>query len=112
MIKFQSFIDRNLEMQKNIDSMTYGEFANLKERYFDNWCRAVKIAGDFDKLRELVLVEDFKRCIDPTLRVFLDEKEVSSLNGIALLADTYSLTHKTFNRVKNVQAVDNTNNIK
>ncbi|KAK4318304.1 hypothetical protein Pmani_010713 [Petrolisthes manimaculis] len=104
--KVPEFYRQKFRNARKDDCMTYGEFANLKERYFDNWCRAVKISGDFEKLRELVLVEEFKRCIDPTLRVFLDEKEVPSLNGIASLADTYSLTHKTFNRVKNVQAVD------
>ncbi|KAK4326389.1 hypothetical protein Pmani_003105 [Petrolisthes manimaculis] len=104
--KVPEFYRQKFRNVRKDDCMTYGEFANLKERYFDNWCRAVKISGDFEKLRELVLVEEFKRCIDPTLRVFLDEKEVPYLNGIASLADTYSLTHKTFNRVKNVQAVD------
>ena len=53
-----------------------------------------KIGSDYPKLRQLMLVEEFKRCINSDVKSFLDEKEVETLEKAALLADDYTLTHK------------------
>ena len=50
--------------------------------------------SDHAKLRQLMLVEEFKRCINSDVKDFLDEKEVETLDLAARLADDYSLTHK------------------
>lgn len=39
---------------------TYVEFAQEKEALFDRWCTSNKVE-DFDQLRQLVLIEDFKK---------------------------------------------------
>ncbi|MDA3078824.1 hypothetical protein OFO07_07840, partial [Campylobacter sp. JMF_06 NA1] len=54
-----------------------------------------KIEQSHDKLRQLMLVEEFKRCLRPDIKSFLDEKQVETLDEAARLADDYSLTHKT-----------------
>ena len=41
-----------------------------------------------------MLIENFKRCINPDVKSFLDEKEVEILEKAARLADDYTLTHK------------------
>ena len=46
------------------------------------------------KLRQLMLVEEFKRCIQSDVKTFLDEKQVETLEEAARLADDYYLTHK------------------
>ena len=51
----------------------------------------MKIGPDHEKLRQLMLVEEFKSCINSS---FLDEKQVETLESAALLADDYALTHK------------------
>ena len=53
-----------------------------------------KEGSDHAKLRQLTLVEEFKRCINSDVKAFLDEKEVETLDLAARLADDYSLTHK------------------
>ena len=53
-----------------------------------------KIGSDYPKLRLLMLVEEFKRCINSDVKSFLDEKEVETLEKAARLADDYTLTHK------------------
>ena len=50
--------------------------------------------GAYPKLRQLMLVEEFKRCINSDVKSFLDEKEVETLEKAAGLADDYTLTHK------------------
>ena len=73
---------------------THVEFARTKEQLFDRWCSSKKIGADYPKLRQLMLVEEFKRCINSGVKSFLDEKEVETLDKAARLADDYTLTQK------------------
>ena len=70
------------------------EFARTKEQLFDRWCSSKKIGSNYPKLRQLMLVEEFKRCINSDVKSFLDEKEVETLEKAARLAVDYTLTHK------------------
>lgn len=47
---------------KKAPTQSYVEFAREKGVLFDKWSSACK-ASDFDTLRELVLMEDFKKCL-------------------------------------------------
>ena len=87
----QKFIDCRKE-----PNQTHVEFARTKEQLFDRWCSSKKVGSDHEKLRQLMLVEEFKWCINSDVRAFLNEKEVENLDVAARLADNYSLTHKTY----------------
>ena len=76
-------------------NQTHLEFAKTKQQLFDRWCSSKKVGSDHEKLRQLMLVEEFKWCINSDVRAFLNEKEVENLDVAARLADDYSLTHKT-----------------
>ena len=79
--------------EKKDDKKTYVEFANQREVYFDSWCSAKKVISDYDKLRQIILIEQFKRCAHDDLKTYLDEKNVETLHEMAVLADDYALTH-------------------
>ena len=79
---------------KKENEQTHVEFARTKEQLFDRWCSSKKIGSDHEKLRQLMLVEEFKRCINSDIKSFLDEKQVETLEAAARLADDYVLTHK------------------
>ena len=79
--------------RKENDKMHF-EFARTKEQLFDRWCSSKKIGSDYPKLRQLMLVEEFKRCINSDVKSFSDEKEVETLKKAARLADDYTFTHK------------------
>ena len=79
---------------KKDSNQTHVEFARNKEQLFDRWCCAKKIDQNYDKLRQLVLVEEFKHYIQSDVKTFLDEKQVETLEEAARLADDYYLTHK------------------
>jgi len=83
---------RNAEKQTG---QTYVEFARVKEVLFDRWCTAKQVDKDFHKLRQLLLVEEFKNCLQSDVKMYLDEQKADSLHQAAVLADDYSLTHKT-----------------
>ena len=76
------------------NDQTRVEFARTKEQLFDRWCASKKVGSDHAKLRQLMLVEEFKRCINSDIKSFLDEKQVETLEAAARLADDYALTHK------------------
>ncbi len=61
---------------------------------FDKWCVASKVT-DFQALREFILLEEFKGCISDRIAVYINEQKVSSLSNASVLADEFTLTHKT-----------------
>ena len=79
---------------KKVPSQTYVEFAREKGTLFDKWSNACK-AADFNALRELILLEEFKNCLPERIVVYLNEQKVSSLSAASVLADEYVLTHKS-----------------
>ena len=79
---------------RNENDQTHVEFARTEENLFDRWCSSKKIGSEYPKLRQLMLVEEFKRCINSDVKSFLDEKEVETLVKAARLADDYTLAHK------------------
>ncbi|KAI2665845.1 Transposon Ty3-G Gag-Pol polyprotein [Labeo rohita] len=78
--------------KKNL-CQTFVEFAREKFLLFDKWCSATK-TKDFDSLRELILLEEFKWCLPERVVVYLNEQKVNSLSQAAVLADEFMLTHK------------------
>ena len=39
------------------------ELAHEKEVYLDIWCNSRKIGAEFEKIRQVILTEKFKRCV-------------------------------------------------
>ena len=54
----------------------------------------MKVDKDHDRLRQLILLEEFKRCLPREVKTYVDEQKVDDLESAARLADDYSLTHK------------------
>ena len=52
------------------DVGTHMEFARTKEQLFDRWCSSKKVGSDHAKLKQLMLVEEFKWCINSDVRAF------------------------------------------
>ncbi|KAG1664755.1 hypothetical protein GQR58_019691 [Nymphon striatum] len=75
--------------------LTYLEFSRSKEFLFDKWCKAKNTNNDYFKLKQLILLEDFKNCIHPNVKTYIDEQKVETLDHAARLADDYYLTHKS-----------------
>lgn len=77
------------------ENQTHVEFAHDKEVYFERWCTSRSVGGDFKLLKDLMLVEEFKRCVKDDIKSYLDEKDAKTLQEAAKLADEYSLMHKS-----------------
>ena len=81
------------------ESQTYVEFAREKETLFNRWCTSKEI-NNLEQLRQLLLVEEFKKCLPNEVKTYLDEKKVETLSQAAVLADDYILTHKSISNPK------------
>jgi len=60
------------------DSQTYLEFARRKEVLFDRWCTAKVVGKNFNKLKQLMLVEEFKKCLHSDVKMYLDKQNADS----------------------------------
>ena len=81
---------RHLQKQH---SQTYVEFSREKENLFNRWCESKEIK-DLESLRQLILMEEFKRCIPKEIKLHLEEIKVDEIEKASVVADDYALTHK------------------
>ncbi len=72
---------------------THVAFAREKENAFNRWLTSMKV-DEYDKLKQLVLVEEFKSGVSAEVRVHLDEPKVTDLKSATVLEYDYALTHK------------------
>ncbi|XP_027128228.1 uncharacterized protein LOC109142602 [Larimichthys crocea] len=77
-----------------LDGQTYLDFAKEKETLFNRWCKSQK-AETKEDLKQLILLEEFKNCLPNSICTYINEQQVSTLDRAAVLADEFSLTHKT-----------------
>ncbi|KAK3895697.1 hypothetical protein Pcinc_000620 [Petrolisthes cinctipes] len=75
------------------EKKSHVEYAKTKEDQLDLWVQFKNIGGDFEKFKQVILLEDFKRCIRKDISVHLDERKIETLAEGAVLADEYALTH-------------------
>lgn len=66
------------------DNQTCVEFACKKGVFFDKWYQASKVQ-DLSKLRELVLLEDFKTCPPEHIVTYLNEKKDVGLSRFLII---------------------------
>ncbi|XP_064117722.1 uncharacterized protein LOC135223148 [Macrobrachium nipponense] len=74
-------------------SLSFVEFARLKEEQFDDWLKSRQVVS-FSSLRELMLLEEFKKACSKELRIYLEEVKAVSLSKAAQIADEFVLTHR------------------
>jgi len=68
---------------------TYGEFAFRLNTHFNRWIEGTSVQNDFEKLRELIKLEQFQQVVDPDLRIWLLEQKPTTLESAAKPADQY-----------------------
>ncbi len=73
---------------------THVEFAQEQQSLFERWCKSQDVK-DLDDLKNLILLEQFKRCVHERIATHLNEHRDLTLEKAAVMADKYILTHKT-----------------
>ncbi|XP_068213448.1 uncharacterized protein [Palaemon carinicauda] len=80
------------DLRKDLDT-TFIEFARKKGQFFEDWLRSKEV-DNFDKLKELILIEEFKRMVSKNLKIHLEELKIDSLQEIAIADYEYSLARR------------------
>ena len=86
---------QNFRNFQKTDTQNYVEFAKEKQILFDRWLTSTKVGASFEKLKEVMLLEDFKNCIPSEIKIHINEQQLSNLQEAAVCADNYRLVHKT-----------------
>ena len=55
--------------QRKTENQSYVEFLREKENVLEKWCDSKRIDGDVEKLRQLILAEEFLNCVQEEVRV-------------------------------------------
>ena len=75
------------------DNQAHVEFARQNQILCDRWCTSKEINDNFEKLHQMILVEEFKNCVSCEVKTYLDEKKAETLKEAAVLAADHVLTH-------------------
>ena len=43
---------------------------------FERWCNSREVCTDFERLRQVILIEELKRCIHDDIKPYLDDQKV------------------------------------
>ena len=73
---------------------THVEFDREKERLMDRWCASEEIRKDYERLRQMIFLEEFKNCVHAAIKNYIAEQKASTLRKAAEMADEYFLSHK------------------
>ncbi|XP_069996593.1 uncharacterized protein [Penaeus vannamei] len=82
---------RNLRKR---DNQSFLDFAREKDGLLARWCESEKVDNDCDKLYQLILVEEFKKCLPDHIKMYLNENRVKVLDEAARMAEDYALIHR------------------
>ena len=84
----------NLEIVgKNLIKLTLN-LQGLKNSYLINGVLRRRLVMILIKIRQLLLIEEFKWGLSNEIKTYLSEQKVDTLDNAAWLAEDYSLTHK------------------
>ncbi|XP_042875418.1 uncharacterized protein LOC122255445 [Penaeus japonicus] len=72
---------------------TYIDYAHTLRKLCNRWIESSGVKT-FDALCELVILEQYLKTLPHDIKVYLNEKEVKTLDRAAYLAENYSLLHK------------------
>ena len=79
---------------KKESDKTHVEFSREKERLLDRWCDSEEIKKDYERIRQMFLLEEFKNCVHPAIENYITEQKANTLSKAAEMADEYYLSHK------------------
>ena len=56
-------------------NQTYVEFSREKEMFFDRWSHSEEINKCYEKLKQLLLLDEFKNCVSNGLKIYLNNRK-------------------------------------
>ncbi|KAA0186772.1 hypothetical protein HAZT_HAZT006895 [Hyalella azteca] len=73
---------------------TYEQFSVRLGRLLDFWMESCNIPKTYEAVRRFILMDQFMSSLTPDLRLYVKEKNVSTLNEMVQLAHNWAMAHK------------------
>ncbi len=89
----EAYRQRFRELKKEA-AESYCDFVSRSAKAFDLWHVSESVGGDFEKLRELIILEDFKNKLPSNVRMHLEDQGTTQVRSAAELSDKFALIHK------------------
>lgn len=64
---------------KRNNKQIFIEFSGQKGIYFDRWSLSKEVGFENHKHRQMILNKEFKECVSQSVKTYLDEKRVDSV---------------------------------
>lgn len=91
---------------------THTEFCKALIEQFESWMRSEQVAEKYDRLKELVILENFLGKLEPELQLYLADRGVKTASQAAICADDYYLIRQQFKTRDVTKTTPNYNNSK
>ena len=78
---------------KKEPEVSHVDFVRLEKKYLDRWLRSKNINKDYEKLYNLILMEDFNSKLRNDVRIHLADRGVEKAEQAAVMADEYVIIH-------------------
>lgn len=79
-------------------NQTHIEYAREKEIAFDKWVRSKNIGQNYERLKQLILLEDYKNSVSLEVKNYLEAQKADDIKKAAVMADDFELTHQHTSR--------------
>ncbi|XP_077987486.1 uncharacterized protein LOC144442090 [Glandiceps talaboti] len=83
-------------------------FAGRLEHYFDRWTALAKVENKYEKLKDMLVREQFLSCCDKDLSLFLREREIANINDMTEYADRFREAREQVGPKEQVKSQKNT----
>ena len=79
---------------KKKNEQTHVEFLREKERFLEKWLTSKEVGTSYERLKSLVLMEEFQSCVRQDVRTHLADRGEDDVHKVAVLADDYTISHQ------------------
>ena len=73
---------------------SYAEHGTLLQAHFNKWIDALNVNNDIDRLKEIIMLEQWYDGLNADLWMYLVDKEPATLVEAKRLADAYAVLHR------------------
>ena len=82
---------QKLRSANNLTDQTHVELVRVQEQMFDRWLTSNDVKQDFNQLRQVILIEHFKKRVHDDTKTRLHERDIKKLHKAATIADTLGI---------------------
>ena len=80
--------------KKKLTRLILFELAREKERLSDRWCISERIGTNFNNLKGVIFLEEFKNCVHPSIKNHITENKAQTWQNASEMTDEFFCTHK------------------